>query len=141
MSDPVATPMTHVAIRTSDLQASVAFYRKYAALHIVHERVDHDVSVAWLSDRAEDPVFVIVLLQLPHERPIDPCATDHLGFAVRSREDIDRIAKLGREDGSHKYGPAEGGPVVGYFVMLRDPSGVTCEFSYGQPINPRDLKS
>ena len=53
---------------------------------------------------------------------------------------VDRIAKLASEQGCLRYGPAEGGAIVGYFCMLRDPSGNICEFSHGQPINPRTLR-
>ena len=133
------SPMTHVAVRTTDMDGSIAFYRRYAGLKTVHERVDDGIRVVWLSHRDRDPDFVIVILELPHEHLHEPGATDHFGFAVGSREEVDRIAELARADGKLKWGPTEGGPIVGYFVMVRDPSGNTCEFSYGQPINPRDL--
>jgi hypothetical protein len=29
--------------------------------------------------------------------------------------------------------------VVGYFCLLQDPDGNKVEFSFGQPINPREL--
>jgi len=133
--------MTHVAIRTSSLEASVAFYRRYAGLHVVHEREDQGIRVVWLSHTPVDPEFVIVVLELPHAELREPAPSDHLGFDVASREDVDRIARLAREAGCLKYGPAEGGRIVGYFCMLRDPSGNTCEFSHGQPINPMQIGS
>jgi catechol 2,3-dioxygenase-like lactoylglutathione lyase family enzyme len=141
MSEAPARPaiMTHVAIRTSDLDASVDFYRRYAGLHVVHEREDQGIRVVWLSHAREDPEFVIVVLELPHSEMREPAPADHLGFDVESRAEVDRIARLGRESGCLKYGPADAGPIVGYFCMLRDPSGNTCEFSYGQPINPREI--
>ena len=132
--------MTHVAIRTKEFDETLAFYRRYAQLHIVHERNDDGIRVAWLSHMAEDPDFVIVVLQMPHESATDPSPTDHFGFDVASREEVDRIARLASEDGCLRYGPAEGGAIVGYFCMLRDPSGNICEFSHGQPINPRALQ-
>ena len=133
--------MTHVAVRTTDIDGSVAFYQRYAGLHIVHDRVDNKTRVVWLSDREQDPDFVIVVLAMPHEPFLEPSATDHFGFAVSSREDVDRIAELARAEGTLKWGPTYAGPIVGYFVMVRDPSGNTCEFSYGQPINPRDIQT
>ncbi len=133
------SPMTHVAVRTADIKGSIDFYRRYAGLHTVHERVDDGIHVVWLSHRAQDPEFVIVILEMPHEPLREPGAMDHFGFAVESREEVDRIGELARAESTLKWGPTEGGPIVGYFVMVRDPSGNTCEFSYGQPINPRDL--
>ena len=132
--------MTHIAVRTMAMEASVAFYQRYAALHIVHERCDDGIRVVWLSHRREDPDFVIVLLEMPHEPMREPGATDHLGFAVSSREEVDRIGEIARAEKTLKWGPIYAGPIVGYFVMVRDPSGNTCEFSYGQPINPRDIR-
>lgn len=135
-----ATPMTHVAVRSTDVEASVAFYARYAGLSVVHERGDEGVRVVWMAARADDPDFVIVLLEMPHESTREPAATDHFGFAVASRDDVDRIAEAARRDGTLKLEPTDGGPIVGYFVMVRDPSGNTCEFSFGQPIHPRDLE-
>ena len=144
MSDRVALTrparMTHVAVRAADIDQSVAFYERYAGLHTVHEREDEGIRVAWLSHRSEDPDFVVVLLAMPHERMLEPSATDHFGFDVASRDDVDRIAELAKNEGILKFGPVDAGQIVGYFVMVRDPSGNTCEFSYGQPINPRDLR-
>jgi catechol 2,3-dioxygenase-like lactoylglutathione lyase family enzyme len=128
--------MTHVAVRTSDIEASIAFYRRYAGLQVVHERKDDKTRVVWLSHRKEDPHFVIVLLELPYELSPEPAATDHFGFAVGSREEVDRIAEHARAEGQLKWGPSYLGEVAGYLVLVRDPSGNTCEFSYGQPINP-----
>ncbi len=124
--------MTHVAIRTTRMQESLDFYQRYAALRIVHEREDDGIHVAWLSHQSEDPDFVIVLLEMPHESPPEPNATDHFGFDVSSRKEVDEIAALARCEGRLKYGPTDAGPIVGYLVMVRDPSGNTCEFSHGQ---------
>ena len=132
--------MTHVAIRTPSLDQTIAFYELYAGLHVVHEREDQGIRVAWLSHAREDPDFVIVALELPHAPQREPAPSDHLGFDVASRAEVDRIAELAREAGCLKYGPADAGPIVGYFCMLRDPSGNTCEFSHGQPINPREIR-
>jgi catechol 2,3-dioxygenase-like lactoylglutathione lyase family enzyme len=105
--------MTHVAVRTTDIDGSVAFYQRYAGLHIVHDRQDNKTRVVWLSHREQDPDFVIVVLAMPHEPFLEPSATDHFGFAVSSREDVDRIAELARAEGTLKWGPTDAGPIVG----------------------------
>jgi len=133
--------MTHVAVRATDLDSSVSFYERYAGLHIVHAREDDGIRVTWLSHHKTDPDFVVVLLEMTHERMLEPSASDHFGFDVESRADVDRIAELAKQEGILKYGPIDAGPIVGYFVMVRDPSGNTCEFSHGQPINPRDIRA
>lgn len=136
MSRKVA-PLTHVAVRTRDLEASISFYERYAGFVRVHEREDDGIRVVWMSDRETDPDLVIVLLEMPHERVLEPGACDHLGFAVESREEIDRLGELARQEGILKLAPLDAGKVVGYITMVRDPSGNTCEFSFGQAIDPR----
>jgi catechol 2,3-dioxygenase-like lactoylglutathione lyase family enzyme len=138
MSEPVRpAPITHIAVRTRDVDASIDFYRRYAGFEIVHERVDDGIRVAWVSPQREDPDFAIVLLAMPHAEPVDPNPTDHFGFAVANREEVDRVAALAREEGRLKWGPVEAGPVVGYIALVRDPSGNVCEFSFGQSLRPR----
>jgi catechol 2,3-dioxygenase-like lactoylglutathione lyase family enzyme len=132
-------PLTHVAIRTHDIDGTIDFYRRYAGFHIVHERGDDEIRVVWLSSQPKDPEFVIVVLEMPHESQREPAPIDHLGFAVASRDEVDAIGDLARAEGLLKFGPIDAGPIVGYIVMVRDPSGNTCEFSHGQPIHPRDL--
>ena len=129
--------LTHVAVRTHDIDASVAFYQRYAGLRLVHEREDHGIRVVWLSHSEEAPELAIVLLSMPHERVLEPSPCDHLGFAVESRQAVDRIAELARKDGVLKLAPLDAGKVAGYLTMVRDPSGNTCEFSHGQALDPR----
>ena len=131
--------LTHIAIRTTDMEASIDFYRRYARLELLHDRVDDGIRVVWMTSDPDEPAFLVVLLGMPHERPGEPGANDHFGFAVEDRAEVDRIGELAKNEGRLKYGPAQGGKIVAYFVMARDPSGNTCEFSYGQPLHPREL--
>ena len=126
--------MTHVAVRTHDIDASIDFYERYAGLHLVHAREDVGIRVAWLSHEPQRPSFAVVLLAMPHEKQHEPAPTDHFGFAVHSRDEVDRIADLARSEGLLKFGPTDAGKVVGYIAMVRDPSGNTCEFSFGQAL-------
>jgi catechol 2,3-dioxygenase-like lactoylglutathione lyase family enzyme len=126
--------LTHIAVRTRDVDASVGFYTRYAGLHVVHERQDGGVRVVWLSHSKSEPDFAVVLLQMSHEPMPEPAAPDHLGFAVASRAEVDRVGELARGEGRLKLGPLDAGPIVGYIVLVRDPSGVTCEFSHGQTL-------
>jgi catechol 2,3-dioxygenase-like lactoylglutathione lyase family enzyme len=129
---------THVALRVKELDRSVEFYGTYAGLVVAHERVDDATRVVWLAERAEDPTFVFVLIPMAHaevERP----GVHHFGFTLESRADVDAIAAAARRDGILCEGPRDAGPVVGYFCVVEDPDRNWVEFSFGQPINPREL--
>jgi hypothetical protein len=39
-----------------------------------------------------------------------------------------------------REGPIDAGPVVGYLCIVEDPDRNWVEFSFGQPINPRELE-
>ena len=119
--------LTHVALPATNLEASVAFYFKYAKMHVVHRRPE----VVWLSDKTRP--FVIVLMEsddVPF--PLMPFA--HLGVACESHEEIDELCKTAQEDDCLIAGPMDYGPPVGYWAFLRDPDGHTLEISFGQEV-------
>lgn len=119
--------LTHVALPVTDLAASVAFYARYAAMEIVHQRED----TLWLSDRTRP--FVIVLIQAPRvDAPLVPIA--HLGVGCASRAEVDRLCELARQEDILIGGPNDSGPPVGYWALLRDPDGHTLELAHGQEV-------
>ncbi|MFQ5353244.1 MAG: VOC family protein [Candidatus Binatia bacterium] len=134
----MAAACTHVAIHARDVERAVDFYRKYAGLREVHRRVDGDVTVVWMGEEARRTEFVIVLLGAAHEDAASPAPLAHLGYAVTSRGEVDRLAALAREDGILVHGPADEGPIVGYLCIVSDPDGNSVEFSHGQSIAPAD---
>ncbi len=131
--------LTHVALRVKDVAASIGFYQRYAGLQVVHDRVDDGTRVAWISEVLDDPSFVIVLMSMPASPSPSPRPVDHLGFAVASRDEVDRLARMARSEGCTVLDPTDAGPIVGYICEVADPDGNVCEFSFGQPINPRQL--
>jgi len=129
--------LTHLAFRAHDLDASISFYRKYAGLELIHERVDDQTRVIWLADSKEQPGFVLVMMHGQGNQAPQPRAVDHLGFAVGSHDQVDAIAHLAKSDRVLVLGPVEMGPVVGYICEVTDPDGNVCEFSFGQSLDPR----
>lgn len=124
---------THVALTVSDLDQSIAFYSKYAAMETIHRRTDAktNADVAWLSDLTRP--FVIVLIKVGVvDAPLRPIS--HLGVACASRADVDRLCEEARQHGIEVEGPTDWPPPVGYWAFLRDPDGHTLELSYGQEI-------
>lgn len=125
--------LTHIALPVTDVEASVAFYSKYARMSVVHRRKDSETGgeVAWVSDRTRP--FVVVLIRVERvEHPLLPWA--HLGVGCGSREEVDRLCAEARGEGRLLTEPVDSGYPVGYWALLRDPDGHTLEVSHGQEV-------
>jgi len=110
--------------------------------------VDADTALrsVWLANTADKTEaaarFVIVLIQGSLPRNVVGEAMEekygfltsisHLGISMNSRDDVDRIAEMAKEDGSLILGPRYMNPVVGYIALIRDPDGNQLEFSVEQ---------
>jgi catechol 2,3-dioxygenase-like lactoylglutathione lyase family enzyme len=125
--------LTHVALPVSKIEQSIQFYETYAAMQIVHQRIDATtgIPVVWLSDRTRP--FVIVLIQTESVQTIlAPLA--HLGIGCPSKAAVDQLCDQARQAGVLIRGPEDAGYPIGYWAFLRDPDGHTLELSYGQEI-------
>ena len=123
--------LTHIALPATDLEASIAFYAKYARMQVVHRRKDAEGEVVWVSDRTRP--FVVVLIRTERfEHPLVPWA--HLGVGCESRAEVDRLCAEARAEGLLLTEPTDSGYPVGYWALLRDPDGHTLELSHGQEV-------
>ncbi|MEB3294615.1 MAG: VOC family protein [Synechococcales bacterium] len=132
-ADRIDVGLTHIALPVANLEKSIEFYRTYAAMEVVHQRLDaaSGIPVVWLSDRTRP--FVVVLLQLTEVNPIlSPFA--HLGVGCASRERMNELCDCARQAGILIGEPQDAGYPIGYWAFLRDPDGHTLELSYGQEI-------
>ena len=118
------------------MERAVAFYARYAGLAEVHRRTEHDVTVVWLGEEGREHEFVIVLIGVSHADPVDPAPLAHIGYAVESRDEVDRLATSARLEEALVEGPTDAGPIVGYYCIVRDPDGNLVEFSFGQSLGP-----
>lgn len=126
--------LSHVALPVSDLDASLAFYRSYAGLKVVHRRESQPGhAVAWVSDLTRP--FVVVLLQSN-----EPAAAGrlggwaHLGVGCASVAEVDRRMAEAAAEGFETFGPNDDGPPVGYWGIIVDPDGHNLELAYGQHV-------
>jgi catechol 2,3-dioxygenase-like lactoylglutathione lyase family enzyme len=142
--------LTHIALPVRDLDATLAFYEKYTTLRNISERTDPDTGLrtAWLANerdvKAEGTArFVIVLIcgKLPTKITGDIKeeygflrSIAHLGLSLGSRDEVDRIAEMAREDGCLLLGPMYRNEVVGYICVVTDPDGNNLEFSVEQDL-------
>jgi catechol 2,3-dioxygenase-like lactoylglutathione lyase family enzyme len=133
--------LTHVALFVKDPARTIDFYERFAGLQLVHDRTDDGTRVVWLSERAEEPEFVIVAIAgRPAQAGVPPHMA-HFGYDVPSREAVDEIAARAEKDGILEVPPTDAGAIVGYMCIVRDPDGNLVEFSHGQTINPKRLKT
>ena len=148
MSGTPSSLLTHIALPVRDLEATLAFYEKYTTLVVIHRRFDPEtqMSTAWLAnerDRTTDEAarFVIVLIEgaLPKQITGDIeesygflTSISHLGLSLDSRDEVDAIAEMAREDGCLLLGPMYRNEVVGYICIVTDPDGNNLEFSVEQ---------
>jgi catechol 2,3-dioxygenase-like lactoylglutathione lyase family enzyme len=125
--------LTHVALPVTDIERSVAFYAKYAAMQVVHRRRDEASGgeVVWISDRTRPFVIVLIKAAAVESRLR---ALAHLGVGCESREEVDRLCEEAGAEGVLLEGPTESGPPVGYWAFLSDPDGHTLELAYGQEV-------
>ena len=147
----MATPsslLTHIALPVRDLAATLAFYEKYTTLAVIHERFDEETGMrtAWLAnerDRTTDEAarFVIVLIEgkLPTKITGDIeesygflTSISHLGLSLDTRDEVDEIAAMAKEEGCLLLGPMYRNEVVGYICIVTDPDGNNLEFSVEQ---------
>ena len=141
--------LTHIALPVRDLEATLAFYEKYTKLVNIHERQDPETGLrtAWLANQRDitdqGARFVIVLIhgKLPTKITGDIKeqygflkSISHLGISVESRDEVDRLAEMAREDGCLLLGPMYRNEVVGYICVVTDPDGNNLEFSVEQDL-------
>lgn len=123
---------THVALLVCDVDKTADFYVKYCGLKVIHRRTDPKTGfrVIWLG---KDLNFVIVAMEnekKPIQSKVKPLS--HLGFALTSRDEVDKIAQMAEKEGLLNYGPVYLDPIAGYLCEVLDPDGNSVEFSHGQ---------
>ena len=142
--------LTHIAFPVRSLDAQLAFYAKYTSMVKIHERYDDETHMrsAWLANESDithegSARFVIVLMEgsLPKNITGDIGeeywflrSIAHLGISVESRDEVDRIAAMAKEDDCLVLGPLYRNKVVGYICLVRDPDGNNVEFSVEQDL-------
>jgi lactoylglutathione lyase len=125
--------LTHVALSVRDLDASVAFYRKYARMTVVDRRDQQDgVRVVWLTDHTRPFIIVLIETADPHDTPLGPLG--HLGVACESRAEVDRLSAEAEAEGCLRRAAADNPRPIGYTAFLSDPDGNSLELSYGQEV-------
>lgn len=139
---PTAPRWTHIALRVSDIDASIAWYEEFTPLELLEKRQDEDGFGAWLGHPGDsDAPFILVLAQfLPDRDPFapQPIATmapfNHIGIELPTRREVDEIAARGERAGCLSMAATQMPDPIGYVCMLTDPDGNLVEFSFDQGV-------
>jgi catechol 2,3-dioxygenase-like lactoylglutathione lyase family enzyme len=139
---PTAARWTHIALRVSDIDASIDFYQRYTPLELLARRQDDDGYGAWLGhrDQHESP-FILVLAQFfPDRDPFAPAPIaalapfNHLGIELPNRSDVDELAARAEAEGCLAMPATQMPDPIGYVCFVNDPDGNIVEFSFDQGV-------
>jgi catechol 2,3-dioxygenase-like lactoylglutathione lyase family enzyme len=128
--------LTHLALHVPDLDACIAFYAQFCAMHVFHERAGKGSRIVWMAEPGKEREFIFVIMPGGQDRKLAENDYSHFGFALQSRGEVDAIAARARQAGCLIWEPRDEPYPVGYYCGVRDPAGNYVEFSYGQPLGP-----
>ncbi|MCD1638226.1 VOC family protein [Pseudomonas stutzeri] len=128
--------LTHLALHVPDLDACIAFYARFCGMRVFHERPGKGSRIVWIAEPGKERELIFVIMPGGADRALAANDYSHFGFAMASREEVDAVAELAREDGCLIWEPRDEPYPVGYYCGVRDPAGNYVEFSYGQPLGP-----
>jgi lactoylglutathione lyase len=123
---------THITIGVSNIERSIEFFEEFCGLRVLRDRRKEGGGTVWLGYETSEgkfPTYILVISEAENFALLD-----HFGFQCDSREDVDRIAEIGRERGILVNPPTDSGGSVGYWTIIREPSGHLVEFTFGQPL-------
>lgn len=135
---PSTARWTHIALPSSDLDATIAWYERFTPLVLLDRREDADGQSAWLSHEGQiDNPFVLVLVMFWRNQGnpqaiMAPFA--HIGIEVPQRADVERIAEQARAASCLSWEPQDMPPPVGYICAITDPDGNVIEISHDQGV-------
>ena len=126
--------LTHLGLPVTDLDKSIAFYKKWAGMEVT-ERPKDPVGIkgARLAQKGGGG-FVISLLEMPVQMALPMPGVMHLGLECNSKAQVDKIANDAKKAGILISGPVDSGPDLGYQTYISDPDGNNLEFSFGQRV-------
>jgi catechol 2,3-dioxygenase-like lactoylglutathione lyase family enzyme len=138
-SGPRGPRWTHIALPSSDIDKSIAWYTRFTPLELLDRHEDADGYGAWLghSDQADTP-FILVLVSFHRDRDKGPQPTmapfAHIGIEVPSREEVARVAAEAEAAGCLHWPPTDMPDPVGFICAITDPDGNVIEISHNQGV-------
>ena len=133
-----ASRLDHLALACRDISKTVEFYKRYAEMEVIHDRHEHEARVTWIRHRRDRNGLILVLIQGSTIPKTPKGLVNHLGFHVANDHEVDLISKMADSENCLVEPAKNGGNILGYYCIVRDPDGNLLEFSYGQAKAPCD---
>jgi len=136
---PPTARWTHIALPSTDIDASIAWYERFTPLRLLDRREDADGYGAWLGqpDMADKP-FILVLVSFFSAQGKGPqpimAPFAHIGIELTSAQDVDDVAARGEAEGCLMWPATQMPSPIGYICALKDPDGNVVEFSFDQGV-------
>ncbi len=127
---------THVCLHVENLEDCVDFYRRYCRMTVIEDRSANGEGSVYLSQAGSVGTLVFQFMSGGRTRSLADTDERHFGFAVESRDKVDEIAAMARQDRILFWEPGE--YLKGaYLCGVKDPNGNCIEFGHGHPVPPR----
>ncbi len=127
----MGTRLTHIALHVDAIEECMSFYQRYCALEVINDQVRGGRRVVLMGEPGRSENFVLQIMAGGKDKAVTPEEDHHIGFAVDSREEVDRLAAMAADEGILLWEIYEGPFPMGYFCALKDPNGNTVEISCG----------
>ena len=104
-------------------------------MEVIEDHSEGGAGSVYMSESERQNEFVFQFMGGGVNLTLNEGEERHFGFAVESREAVDDLVKLAREDDIVFFEPGEYLPGA-YMFGVRDPNGNCLEFSYGHKLPP-----
>jgi lactoylglutathione lyase len=139
---PPTPRWTHMALRVSNIDETIAFYTDFTPMELINRREDTQGYGAWLghTDSPETPFVLVVAQFFPETDPFKnaPIAKlapfAHIGIEMTTRQEVDDVAEKAKSAGVLAMPPTDMPQPIGYICMVSDPDGNMVEFSHDQAV-------
>ena len=122
--------MTHVALHVSAIDACIEFYQRYCNLEITADQERGGRRMVLMAKPGQGRNLVLQLIGGGRDMAPTPEEDQHFGFAVDSREELDRLAAMAADDDILLFEIFEAPFPVGCIFGVKDPNGNTIEFGF-----------
>lgn len=122
--------LRHVALNVKNAQVSKDFYCKYFGMTVEWEP---DPKSVYLTTKSQDNLA----LHEAHDYKKSPGlqSLDHLGFIMKSKDDVDALYEVVKEDGVQIAKDVKQHRDGAYSFYLKDPDGNVVQVLYHPPIS------